>query len=214
PGYRTGDLVAVLAQNAEDQLTLGPGGVSVRRIVRAAPPTSSWKPRGTVLITGGLGAAGAHTARWCAENGAEHLLLLGRRGLDTSGAEDLRDELTTLGARVTVAACDAADRDALTALLGEHPVDSVIHTAGVLDDGVVTALTPERIANVLRPKVDAARLLDELTGELDAFILFTSVSGVTGSAAQAHYAAANAELDALAADRRARGLPATAIAWG
>ncbi|MCP2256272.1 Ketoacyl-synthetase C-terminal extension, partial [Prauserella aidingensis] len=214
PGYRTADLRAALAQTSEDQLVLGPQGVSARRLVRAAAPTASWKPRGTVLVTGGLGAAGSHTARWCAENGAEHLLLLGRRGLDTPGAAELRDELTALGTRVTVEACDAADRDELHALLTRHPVDAVIHTAGVLDDGVATDLTPERVANVFRPKVDAALLLDELTTGLDAFVLFTSVSGVTGSAAQAHYAAANAELDVLAERRLAAGEPATAIAWG
>ncbi|MEV8442847.1 type I polyketide synthase [Actinosynnema sp. NPDC051121] len=216
-GRVAADLGAVLARGDEDQVALRASGVHARRLLRAVPaPRNTWRPEGTVLITGGLGAASAHVARWCAGQGAEHLVLLGRRGEDTPGADELRAELVAAGARVTIAACDAADRDALAAVLREHPVDAVVHTAGVLDDGVVTSLTDDRVAAVLRPKVAAAHALDELTRdrELSAFVLFSSLSGVTGSAAQAHYAAANAALDALAERRRAEGLPATAIAWG
>ncbi|WP_143264154.1 beta-ketoacyl reductase, partial [Amycolatopsis kentuckyensis] len=116
--------------------------------------------------------------------------------------------------RVTVVACDVADREAVAALLAEHPVTAVVHAAGVLDDGVVDTLTGDRFAEVLRAKVTGARLLDELAGDLDAFVLFSSLAGTVGAAGQANYAAANAELDALAQCRRASGRAAVSIAWG
>ncbi|WHT21624.1 SDR family NAD(P)-dependent oxidoreductase [Crossiella sp. CA-258035] len=201
---------------AEDQLALRPSGSYVRRFAHAdsVAPRRSWRPRGTVLVTGGTGALGARVARWLARNGAEHLVLTSRRGADAPGATELAADLAALGVTVTLAACDAADREAVAALLAEHPVNAVIHTAGVLDDGLISSLTPDRLDTVLRPKVDAARNLHELTGELDAFVLFSSVTGMVGTAGQANYAAANAYLEALAEHRRAQGQPATSIGWG
>ncbi|WP_432431155.1 type I polyketide synthase [Streptomyces hygroscopicus] len=217
-------LCAVLTgEGGEDQCAIRASGVFVRRLVRARRSRRTgdgWRPRGTVLITGGTGALGGHVARWLARHGAEHLVLAGRRGPDAPGAAALEAELTRLGAGVTVAACDVSERDELAALLGSlgelPPLTAVVHTAGVLADGVVATLEPDQAARVLRAKVTAARHLDELTAgrELDAFVLFSSVMGVWGNGGQAAYAAANACLDALARERHDRGLPALSVAWG
>ena len=211
-------VAALTAGDDEDQFAVRASGLYTRRLTRAPQGTApGWSPSGTALVTGGTGAIGAHTARWLARNGAEHLVLTSRRGPDAPGADDLRAELEQAGARVTITACDIVDRDALRTLIDGLPdLTSVFHTAAVLDDGTLGSLDRDRIERVLAPKAVAAQHLHDLTRDRDltAFVLFSSLSGTLGNAGQGAYAAANAYLDALAEQRAAAGLPATSIAWG
>ncbi|MCW2903541.1 MAG: polyketide synthase family protein, partial [Streptosporangiaceae bacterium] len=172
-------------------------------------------------ITGGTGALGSHVARWAARQGAAHLVLTSRRGTEAPQAADLRDELTALGARVTIAACDVAEREQLAAVLATlddtEPLTAVVHAAGVTQPEVPTGeMSTSDLARIIRVKTEGARNLDALTADhdLDAFVLFSSGAGTWGDAGKAGYAAANAYLDAFAQARRARGAVATSVAWG
>jgi short-subunit dehydrogenase/acyl carrier protein len=205
----------------EDQLAIRPRGVYVRRLVPAPigdpEPHRRWAPTGTALVTGGTGGIGAKLARWLVEAGTEHVVLTSRSGPAADGADELRAELTALGARVTIASCDVADRDAVAALLAAlgEPVTAVIHAAGVVQATTLAQMSLDEFAAVVSAKAVGAANLDALLGDqLDAFVLFSSNAGVWGSGGQAAYAAANAFLDALAECRRGRGALATSVAWG
>jgi acyl transferase domain-containing protein len=219
-------VIDVLAEGGEeDQLAVRSSGVFVRRLIRCprslAVPAARWSPpRGTVLITGGTGGLGSHVARWLAREGAEQLLLVSRRGPEAPGAQELRVELESFGTRVAIIACDMCDGDALASTIEsvgeEYPLSMVVHAAGVLDDGLIEHLTPERMERVIAPKAEAAWSLHESTRDfnLSAFVLFSSAVSTFGNPGQGNYGAANASLDALATYRRAQGMPAVSIAWG
>ncbi|MBM7077049.1 SDR family NAD(P)-dependent oxidoreductase [Micromonospora sp. MMS20-R1-14] len=208
----------------EDQIALRPGGRHVRRLVRASAPAAAtpWRPNGTVLVTGGTGGLGGQVARWLATAGAEHLVLLSRRGPRAPGVAALLDDLAATGVETTVVAADVRDRAAMAALLARlratgRPLRAVIHTAATPQPpATVTETAVTDLAGALDAKVAGAAVLDALTGDddLDAFVLFSSAAGIWGSGSQAGYSAANAALDAIAQRRRARGQAATSIAWG
>ncbi|PSK96705.1 phosphopantetheine binding protein, partial [Murinocardiopsis flavida] len=221
PSRLTGALAS-----GEPQVAVRSGVLRAPRIARARAqrPTAAQEGGatvgdGTVLVTGATGTLGRHVARHLAARyGARHLLLVSRRGAAGEGTAEFEAELTGLGAGVTFAACDAADRGALKRVIdavpADRPVTAVAHIAGVLDDGILSALTPERFDRVMRPKIDAALNLHELTSDLSAFLLFSSAAGTVGGPGQANYAAANTFLDALAHHRIACGEPAVSLAWG
>ncbi|MGF1428110.1 beta-ketoacyl reductase [Kitasatospora sp. LaBMicrA B282] len=218
-------LLGVLAGCGEDQVAVRAERAFARRVARAAPVAagarSRWQPRGTVLITGGTGALGGDLARWAAGHGAEHLVLTGRRGPAAPGAAELRAELERAGARVTVAACDVADREALARVLREVPPElpltAVVHTAGVDRAAALADTDLATLAHAITAKVAGGAHLDELVGDtpLDAFLVFSSIAGIWGGGGGlGAYSAANAYLDALVARRRGRGLAGGAFAWG
>nr|WP_199827016.1 type I polyketide synthase [Streptomyces sp. WM6378] len=219
------------ADTAEPQLKIRSGEVTTPELSRTqgeltgpGSPGAEERPAfgsGTVLITGGTSGLGAMLARHLvARHGVRRLVLSSRRGPNAPEAAALREELTAAGARVEIVSCDVADRDAVSALItaigSEHPLTAVIHCAGVLADGVVAAMTEDRLNTVLAPKAAGAWHLHELTRHLDlsAFVLFSSIASVLGTAGQANYAAANGFLNGLAQARRAEGLPATSLCWG
>ncbi|MFF4354910.1 type I polyketide synthase [Streptomyces sp. NPDC001530] len=219
-------VLAAAVASGEPELALRDGRMRLPRLAKASPAdpdrtgTAGWDTAGTVLITGGVSGLGARIARHLvAEHGVRHLLLTSRRGAAAPGAAELEDELSALGAQVTVAACDVTDRDALADMLAaipdDRPLTAVVHAAGVAEGGLFATLTAEQLERVMRPKVDAAWHLHELTADRDlsAFVLLSSAGGLVLASGQADYAAANVFLDSLAAHRRARGLPATSLAF-
>ncbi|MBN9741117.1 polyketide synthase [Amycolatopsis sp. A1MSW2902] len=215
-----GTVEAALATGEPETAVRG-GKVLVPRLTPATPPAGelNWNPDGTVLITGGTGGLGAVVAKHLVtRHGVRRLLLTSRRGADAPGAAELREELQQLGGEVTIASCDVTDaasvRSLLDAIPAEAPLTAVLHAAGVPAAGRVEALADDELDRVFAPKVDGAWNLHELTGDLAAFILFSSAASTVLAAGQAGYAAANAYLDELARHRQAQGLAATALAWG
>ncbi|GGM90423.1 type I polyketide synthase [Dactylosporangium sucinum] len=212
-------LAAVLA-GGEDQVMIGPDTTRAARLTRAteAPDTKEWTPGGTVLVTGASGAIGARVARWAAERGATRLILASRQGPDAAGADRLAADLAAAGAEAVFARCDMADPVQVRALVetAGAGLTAVFHAAGVATVEPLAETDPATWPSAMAAKVTGAWALDRALGDrpLDAFVVFSSIAGVWGSGGQAAYAAANAFLDGLAADRRRRGLAATAIAWG
>ncbi|MET9888508.1 SDR family NAD(P)-dependent oxidoreductase, partial [Streptomyces sp. NPDC006430] len=217
-------LPAIVATGEPEAAVRG-SEVKVPRLARVSASRVSadlpWSAQGTVLITGGTSGLGSIVARHLvAEHGVRHLLLTSRRGPDAPGAQELRAELSGLGAEVSVVACDVSDRAAVDALLAgvsdEQPLTAVVHAAALMDNALTAQLTAEQVDAVLRPKADAAWHLHEATLGLDlsAFVLFSSCAGLVVGAGQGNYAAANRFLDGLSAHRRSLGLPATSLAFG
>ncbi|MBF6059300.1 SDR family NAD(P)-dependent oxidoreductase [Nocardia terpenica] len=219
----TTELLATVLAAGEPQAALRAGAVFAPRLARVrvpATPDECFGVAGTVLLTGGTGTLGGILARHLvARHGVRHLLLLGRRGPAAEPAELVAD-LTAMGAHVTVESCDVTDRAAVDAALAripqQHPLTAIVHAAGVLDDAVLSEVTPQRLSGVLRPKVDGAWNLHEATKDmpLRAFVVYSSLAGLFGGPGQSAYAAANLALDALMAARHRRGLPAKSLAWG
>ncbi|PKT68968.1 polyketide synthase [Streptomyces populi] len=235
-----GQLAALLAGDTrEDQVRVAGDGLEVRRVVRSAPDNdpapnqdlTRWRPSGTVLITGGTGALGGHVARWVAGLAAGSatqqvpdgcsLLLVSRRGPEAPGAAELLEELSATGVPVRVVAADTADRAAMAAVVQEAaasgtPIRAVFHAAGIAHEAPLLETDADDFRAVLDGKTRGALVLDDVLADagLDAFVLFSSVSGIWGAAGQAGYGAGNAALDALAARRRAQGRAATSLAFG
>ncbi|MEU0812599.1 SDR family NAD(P)-dependent oxidoreductase, partial [Streptomyces sp. NPDC005970] len=220
-----GALAGAEGEDGEGEFAIRSSGVFVRRVVRAPlddrGPNGGWEPRGTTLITGGTGVLGQYLARWLAHNGAEHLVLTSRRGMDAAGAAELVAELTELGTTVEVVACDVADRAAVAALIDRltaegRVIRTAVHVAAYIDLGSLTTMDHETFASVVDAKVAGARHLHELLDEeqLDAVVYYSSIAGIWGSGDHGAYGAANSYLEALAEHRRAQGLRATSIAWG
>ena len=212
----------IAAADGEPQVLVRGGHRHGLRLLRPDDRTRQWSLRseGTVLVTGGLGFLGLLVARWLVEEmHVRHVVLLGRSAPEPEVSEVVRG-LAAEGAKVSVVSADVTDRAALQRVLDGLPADlplrGVIHAAGVLDDGTLPEQTAARFERVLRPKVQGAWNLHELTktADLDLFVLFSSAASVLGAGGQSNYAAANAFLDALAQHRVAAGLPATSINWG
>jgi NADPH:quinone reductase-like Zn-dependent oxidoreductase/acyl carrier protein len=198
----------------------GSGGVAVSSPGEALQPLSGGN-QGSWLVSGGLAGLGQEVVRWLVDQGVPHLVLLGRRGLDTPGVAEFLSDLKQRGVQVQVHACDVADACALAQVLAHvratlPPLRGVVHGAAVFDDGVMSALDASRVSRVVLPKVQGAWNLHQATRELplEHFVLFSSVTTAIGNPGQANYVAANMGLEALARLRLSQGLPALCVGWG
>ena len=186
----------------------------------ASVDTLKIREDGTYLITGGLGALGLQVAQWLTEQGAQQLVLIGRRGITEEHQTTVAD-LEQTGVQVLVIAADVSQPDDVSDLLEQAqsklpPLRGIIHAAGVLDDGVLLQQNWERFSRVMAPKVAGAWNLHTCAQNLplDFFVCFSSAAALLGSPGQGNYAAANAFMDALAHHRHALGLPGLSINWG
>jgi acyl transferase domain-containing protein/NAD(P)-dependent dehydrogenase (short-subunit alcohol dehydrogenase family)/acyl carrier protein len=202
------------------RLTVTPDGTLTARLVprpTVAPPVI--QSGGAALVTGGLGALGLSVTRWLVGQGMAAITLMARSAPDAT-ARELINELTALGAEVTVVSGDVTVPEdcarAVSTATMIAPLHHVLHLAGTTQDGAFTDLDDEAFRTVFAAKAQGAELLAAaVAGQpLRSFTLFSSVSSVLGSAGQTNYAAANGYLNGLAEVLRSRGVPATAIAWG
>ncbi|MFL9992610.1 SDR family NAD(P)-dependent oxidoreductase [Paraburkholderia sediminicola] len=179
-------------------------------------------PAAAYLIVGGTGGLGFATARWMMSRGARHLTLASRSGaLAPELAAEAARWRNESGTQVHTAACDVTDAAALDALFADiaargTPLKGVLHSAMVIDDGLVRNLDDARFAAVLAPKLAGAWNLDRATrdAKLDFFVVYSSATTFLGNPGQSSYVAANTFLEALVGQRRAAGLPGTYMAWG
>ena len=214
----------LLSKDQEDQVAIRPNGRLVARLLkRQAEPVESFtvNPKGLYLITGGSGALGRKLANWLVAKGAKHLMITGRSDQTTSKIADMLEKLKKQGVEIDYLKIDVGspkDMEALEALIrsAPHPLKGVAHLAGVDSRISIPALTERDLQSVMAPKIEGGWMLHKLTAKenLDFFIMFSSMAAVLGSDGRAHYAAANAFLDALAHHRRRCGLPSTAVNWG
>ncbi|MEM7125062.1 MAG: SDR family NAD(P)-dependent oxidoreductase [Chloroflexota bacterium] len=215
--------------DGEEQIAYRNGQRHVARLVVAKPWVTSniaSKPLsidsgGTYLVTGGLGSLGLQNAQWLADEGARHLILTGRSGVQSKEQQAILDRLAEQEVHVQIAQVDVADESGMRALFDQtatslNPLRGIIHAAGVAGSKAVRSLQWDEVETVLRPKVIGGWLLHRLTAnlELDFFISYASGAGIWGGKQQAHYGAANHFLDGLMAYRRSQGLPGLSIAWG
>jgi acyl transferase domain-containing protein/acyl carrier protein len=228
PEENAADLLReLLHEDVEDQVAYRGGERIVPRLQHAQPPILEGIPGrlrsdGSYLITGGLGYVGLEVAQWAAKQGAGHLVLLGRTGVNEDGARMRAVEgIRASGTPVTVISGDVASPETMEgvfALFGKEcpELRGVFHAATAQGLVELAQLSQEQIAEMLRPKVQGTWLLHEWTRKrkLDFLIAFSSAASLTGSQRLAHYAAANQFMDNFAYARRAQGLPMLSANWG
>jgi len=217
----------LLGASMEEEVALRGRSRRVPRLVRSrrlklssGEPEASLRPDASYLVTGGLGGLGLAVAERLVERGARHLVLLGRRAPSVEARARLA-VLVERGVDIQTLACDVSVASELERALGglegrQPPIRGVVHAAGVIDDGLLMQMTPERFASVFAAKVSGGwNLHRAFQGtSLDFFVLFSSAASMIGSAGQSNYVAANAFLDSLAHLRRSVGLPGLSLDWG
>ena len=198
-----------------------PGHTAGEVVSTAIPGPISLNEDATYLVTGGTSGFGLRTAQWLARCGARSLVLASRRGVLNDEGRGIVSGLTASGVHVEIVSCDVGSRESLIRVLDRiratmPPLRGVVHSAMVIEDGLLVNLSESQLEKVLRPKIAGAMLLDELTrrDRLDLFVLYSSATTVFGNPGQGAYVAANLALEALACRRASEGLPSTCVAWG